>query len=634
MSVESEWVRKMPPQKTADELTYSQLRTALEHSLDKSFATRWQLKCSSGEKAEWVVLHRKELADQYERRRLHMLGRLSTDTWGKSQKSPKRSSSSSAYAFWHDAAEALEGESRLPDQCYEGLRSAADASLRVTLLCYQKIVNVPEGVEVASAKKYLRLERVSHRVCVKAPQHAEKDRCFASSLELHTPIPWLSDFVRTAAACQTGGYVIDCDQLWFRQFPPPAFTAPCWGHVCASLRMCCFRGTSASISKQKYLQYAKEPGDELNIATPFYFPKDSPVASGFVEWFRSTCLSRERPVIHEYNMCMQEFKRLFTVHGLETCILPERAFCPLAYHGAWNPKTKLFQAPMDAPRTLLLDAIRKESYGLNAAWCSSKRDEPSTMLQRCSLEAVERGSFWDRILTLSGGALRSARPEASKAEGREATEAQTPPPRPQAHDAAPEAAGYSADNESRDKALSLLEQRDAADARAATADEERRAAEARATIDYVWLKRWRRKYGVAMVRVAQLAGEKAASEVRAVQLAEWKAAAEACAVQRAEEKAAAEARAVQLAEEKAAAEARAVQLEQELNAERVKNLRVQELNSQLADVADWRRTLEQCKSQPPLTLVRRTKKARTENKDMMFSSFDSATTTDERIAHA
>ena len=378
------------------------------------------------------------------------------------------------------------------------------------------IANVPEGVHVASAKKYLRLHSGDG-----------EDLSFAACLELKVPLPWLSDYVRTKAAGETGAYVIDADQLWFRPYPPPDMTKPCWGHLGASQRVCAYRGTPGEISKKKYLRYAKEPGDQLDLATPFYFPKNSPVAKGFVEWFRCTHLTcpteaKSPKDAADYNSCMKKFKSLFTKHGLEECILPENAFCPLAYHSGWHPKTKLFQTVVPANLMNTLTVIRRESYGINAAWCSSRNsDEKLTIFQRCSLAEMQIGSFWDNVLVFSGKASRRVfsgeeptsckrfaagvlqAPSASQVDQREAAE--------------PEASGYEADVESKVKALSILEQRDAAEARAAKAEEQGRAIEARA---------------------AQLAQEKVAAEERAAALLQEKVAAEECAAQLAQEKAA------------------------------------------------------------------------------------------------
>ena len=133
---------------------------------------------------------------------------------------------------------------------------------------YQQIRNVPAGV------------------CrINCEEHLDKSR-FLSLLQLGVPIPLCAGYIRMKALRSYTGWLIDCDTLWLRS-PPFSLDGPCYGHVFGSMEAGhrAFREGAPDAWRRWSLDYLRQPGDKLFIATPFRLPSSSPMLHNMVAWF-------------------------------------------------------------------------------------------------------------------------------------------------------------------------------------------------------------------------------------------------------------------------------------------------------------------------------------------------------------
>ena len=194
-----------------------------------------------------------------------------------------------AFAFWYEKGA---GETcTLPFPLVMGLQSAVDmAHFSVRILCYQSIENLPSGVQPIPCEKYLPLQRV------------------AMLAESGFPIPIIADFCRASALMEQSGWLIDCDSMWLRS-PEVEVAGPAYGHVFGSMLAGThtLRKSKEESSRFWLLHYLRDPRDELFLATPFRFPRGSPVLQAWVSWMREIIL--DDAINHEqfdYNSGMKK----------------------------------------------------------------------------------------------------------------------------------------------------------------------------------------------------------------------------------------------------------------------------------------------------------------------------------------
>ena len=119
----------------------------------------------------------------YIRRQLHMEGYKNSLCWAvrRVKFGQPLVAASQGIAFWHSVGGSVPGEVRLPSAFETGLRTAvARSGLRVYLLAYQRISNLPRGVVLADARKVLPFD-------------------IFNTLVAHVPIQCISDLVRARA---------------------------------------------------------------------------------------------------------------------------------------------------------------------------------------------------------------------------------------------------------------------------------------------------------------------------------------------------------------------------------------------------------------------------------------------------
>ena len=158
------------------------------------------------------------------------------------------------------------------------------------------------------------------------------------------------------------------------------------GHVFGSLRASSrFQGSKEARRLFFESAYAKYPGDELYVATPFRLPSSSALLSDFLSFFKSTFLSGTVLKKHKvYLLNMQTFRRLLHKYDLKCAVVGPNVFSPLDYDIRHKMLLARFQ-----PK-----ANWTTSVAVNNFWQSARSSENPTL----DVLAAQKGSCWDLIL--------------------------------------------------------------------------------------------------------------------------------------------------------------------------------------------------------------------------------------------
>ena len=357
------------------------LRTALTNA-DKKIPTRWRTP-GSGRHGIQNSLCNDELRHAYNRRKEHIEGAHRLRRWATGALGgglpPRPGQKERAFAFWYDKSGADHAE--LPKVCSDGLASAAHkGDFEVHLLSYQLIRNVPAGV------------------CrINCEEHMPKSR-FLSLLAVGLPIPLCADYIRLKALSSYTGWLIDCDTLWLR---PPTFDldGPSYGHVFGSMEAghCAFREGPSLAWRRWSLQYLRQPGDKLFIATPFRLPSSSPMLNDMVSWFANlfdqVVLTAPTPIAAplEYNLGMKKYFELVQQWGLEDACRGPLEFSPVP---RWWSRKRCFRSMAKDEQAILTSIREQSSTGVNAFWQTSiKGGRPVR-----DYEEMSADSLWNALL--------------------------------------------------------------------------------------------------------------------------------------------------------------------------------------------------------------------------------------------
>jgi len=317
----------------------------------------------------------------YERRRLHMLGVRATKAWAASRGLVLQRQ---AYAFWHD----MEGgdQATLPDQVFAGLKSAvARGHLQVNLLAYQEIKNLPEGV------------------CFIKAQSVYPFEAFRRLLIAGEQLPKLADHVRILAMRNTGGWFLDGDTLWLKDFSQSCQQHALHGHVFASLRKAWKQSNIVGDSmRERILNYMQRPRDGLMITSPFHIAFKSPF---FTMYLEEVELGNPE-LIGDYNSTMKLIRNILIRMGLEGAVLHPDMFSPLNYHKGMFPKSKLVEEPMSNRIETHYSRVLMASTGVNCFWQSARDPEQrrKPAIERGSFATLHPESLWANLLAKCKGA--------------------------------------------------------------------------------------------------------------------------------------------------------------------------------------------------------------------------------------
>lgn len=343
-----------------------------------------------------IVMTNTELEVAYTRRREHMVGRKKALEWaideiedggpllpgGDGGLSPASRTPMVGVAFWHSMDEQ---SPCLPDSFAFGLKTAiVNARLRVQLLHYHPLENVPPGVELVNAGSVLDYE-------------------VARGVIERRGVQFLADFIRAkqlmqgGGALSCGGWFLDGDAVWLRKAPSLTITDPSnLGHFFASLSADKkLRGkTKDDFDKFWNLEYLAKPGDRLYLASPFAFPPGSPVLAEWVQQmeaaFGEQALSRL-----DYHISFHFILRSLRKWGLESSIVEQDTCSPVSRFLNREVLMASQRHKFD------LDAIRL-ALCVNNFWQSSKNLEAAQSAVDAGCHSrVEKNSAWDSIMELA-----------------------------------------------------------------------------------------------------------------------------------------------------------------------------------------------------------------------------------------
>jgi hypothetical protein len=304
--------------------TVAALRAACANHLDINFShsVLWR--------SHWKSMKVNDMVTFYEGRRKHMAGQVRILEWGSSvaAQPPGGNSVGVAYAFWY----ALDGKNCLPWVAVEGLTSALQRAAfdKVVLLTYQDFVNVPLGVEVQSANQLMPLDLFK-----KLHENGEQ--------KIKGFIAPLSDYLRLLA-CRSSdanaSWLIDCDTMWLRSAFMDYYVGHCFGtfHVNPVSRE--NRNKAQRLIKLT-LEYCQAPRDYWKSATPYRFPKGSPMLTALVDSL-GRCFPQggvpqelDGSACTNYDFVMAIVKTHINDFGLRPAYKEPMVFSPVPYF-AWG----------------------------------------------------------------------------------------------------------------------------------------------------------------------------------------------------------------------------------------------------------------------------------------------------------
>ena len=273
-----------------------------------------------------------------------------------------------AVMFWIS----IDGTGRLPDTFVRGTRSAIGMGFDVHLLAYSNLQNVPEGVEVHDANRWLRFDT-------------------AQKYLRHVAPALLSDLVR-AKAIASGAFgdawLVDGDTVWLRR-PPTNKTLAAFGHFFGSMEA--RRGMQGKSRREVELiwsvAYLRSPSDFLYISTPCRFPRGSPVLAEWVAELETAYAKRSGKV--DYHLPLQALTHIVHRWGLDWGVNianPISRFSdPLGASQSWDP------------------SVLKDSICVNSFWQTFAKSGKSAV-DIGSHKRVPDGSVWACVLQYAADA--------------------------------------------------------------------------------------------------------------------------------------------------------------------------------------------------------------------------------------
>ena len=200
-----------------------------------------------------------------------------------------------------------------------------------------------------------------------------------------------ADLIRAQALLHQGGWFIDLDAVWMHSVPSlSVLVPPQCGHFFGSLPANpALQGhTVAQYRVHWMMNYLKSPGDGLHLASPFAFPKGSPVLKLWIEDMQQE-FSGSRKV--HYNTPFRMLQNGITKWGLESAVADEHVCSPMSrFH-----KAKC----LDSAKNHLFDMDKVcNAMCVNNFWQTSKGLVGMTAHEKGSLANLDPDSCWAQLL--------------------------------------------------------------------------------------------------------------------------------------------------------------------------------------------------------------------------------------------
>ena len=362
------------------------LRQWCRSQLDMPIQPVWESRNHPGQQA---VLSCAELAQAYERRREHMLGRQMMLEWSIGH--VMRSNGDNALdvprvgvAFWHS----IGGSKGVPDTFAYGLKTALrNSGLQVHVYHYSSLTNLPQGVSLHDARLVLGYK-------------------IAQDILSSKGVQFLADYVRALALLpgglspEGGGWFLDGDTVWLQQAPSLSVVDPSTlGHFLASQQGArVLRGKSKDeFDRHWSLNYLKTQGDQAYLASPFAFSPGSPL---LLAWVNRLSVVKDLPAACPrlaYHIPLDALTALVRQMGLEPSIADIDVCSPVSRF----LKEKVIQAKF--AHLVELSKVRK-ALCVNNFWQSSKNLKLGDgAVEAGSLARVQPASPWQAIMDIADG---------------------------------------------------------------------------------------------------------------------------------------------------------------------------------------------------------------------------------------
>ena len=307
--------KPIPPALETFKQTFEALRpalTLLDRKMSHSFI----------HKGKYVSLLVEQLAPMYEKRRKAMIGQQRIADWASGQTTPIGGATKGAcYLVWYSLPSR---PLKLPAFQELGVKSAVrnGGFDKVYLILWQKISNVPVGVELLDGNEYVE-ESVVQRW-----------------LDKRFHIAHIADFVRLLAISRTShaaAWFYDCDPVHVHSGWPCEW---CYlGFVFATFTLNpAGLGNRDQLARLRKLSvdYCIKPRDFLHFATPCRFPKDAPMLGELCEkmqaYFDGGC-----PATNYDLPFMIPMKEAIVAWGLEKAFAPSDAYSIMSYWDGQQP---------------------------------------------------------------------------------------------------------------------------------------------------------------------------------------------------------------------------------------------------------------------------------------------------------
>ena len=189
---------------------------------------------------------------------------------------------------------------------------------------------------------------------------------------------------------QSGGWLLDGDCVWLRPAPAlDASRAPALGHWFASLPAAPQMRNHSREDYHEYwiLNYLKEPGDRLHLASPMGFPPDSPVLRSWLEKIEAWVTSTRRV---RYEDSFKVLTQVIRTQGLEGAIADVDAASCIGPQERDRPLQALSAGRYDC------DVIFR-AMAINNFWQTSKLVDEDEANRRAAA-VPEPGSIWAEVL--------------------------------------------------------------------------------------------------------------------------------------------------------------------------------------------------------------------------------------------
>ena len=214
-----------------------------------------------------------------------------------------------------------------------------------------------------------------------------------------TRICLLADYVRLCDMERLQNLVAwfwDVDTLVLKDLRSAPVPSGGFGHLISTMdrHPGCIGGVKET--KKRFLMgFAKEPGDDVYMATPLRLPRGSPLLKRWIGLMREELSGVQPGKAFDHNTFMLALKDSVDHFGLNMACVSSSIFSPLPYHHRQQVLSAKYTKKLKSAKS-----IADEAFGVNAFWQSSRGKDAMVGNERGARRRVESGSVWSNLLQL------------------------------------------------------------------------------------------------------------------------------------------------------------------------------------------------------------------------------------------